>query len=601
MRDRRLVLTLGMSLILAMVSYAAPASAAPQEPQVPARNPDLDAACGLDVLMILDESGSIQSSGATDEVIDAYTTFVSALANTGSRVAVIDFSKQAQLAVDRYVTVTTNTLNQIFLPYINNNYVPSGNTNWEDALRAARYFLPRPSLEKPHMVMFITDGDPTQAINWQAVTYTPSDPGNVAGNEYTNKIPLSANETVGIDSNPGADRAVSNANGIKFQHSHIFTVGIGNALDNTSSQQRLIKVSGPDIFDGSTPLDISTDDLALVPDFDDLAAALRAAAFGLCAPSVTVQKLADSTPDPGTDDAFPVANWEVTADVTAPGGIAEWVLPSDATGTTATQLTDGAGFATFQWEPGAAGPAQISITEEDPAPFGFALDPSSSVCTYITANQATPQPVPGFANTPLGFDFTVPLESIVTCQMVNRTPPDPSIDIEKHTLTADADLPGGALFIPAGDPVIWEYVVTNTGNVTLNEVAVTDDVTGAVTTCPTDTLAPGESMTCEVSGIAVDTTGMPDGVYSNIGSVSGEDFEGTVVTDDDPSHYQAATSGVRIIKRIVTPTTFGGAPDPANTFDADTLADAPMVAVGEDILYTFEVSNVGRPTSLLTR
>jgi uncharacterized repeat protein (TIGR01451 family) len=582
-----------MGMILAVVPFAAPALAAPYEPKVPAENPDLDAACGLDVLMILDESGSIANSNATDEVIEAYTTFVSALANTGSRVAVVEFSKVARLAVNNYVTVTTQTLGDTFLPYINSNYTPSGNTNWEDALRAARYFLPRPSESKPHLVMFITDGDPTEAIDWNRVTYLKDSP-NPALNEYELKIPLTGDEeTNGSDANPGKDRAVPNANGIKFQGSHMFTVGIGNALDNEDSVERLIDVSGDDIFDGSDPLDISTDDLALVTDFDDLANALKAAAFGLCAPSVTVEKLADNTPDPGTDDEFPVAGWDVTADVTAPGGITDWILPPDATGTTATQPTDGAGFATFQWEPGASGDAQITITEEDPSPFGYEFDPASSDCTYIVADSTSSQPVPDFVPGPLGYSFTVPLESIVTCDLMNRTPPAPDIDIEKHTLTVDADLPGGALFIPAGDQVIWEYVVTNTGNVTLNNVAVTDDQTGAVTTCPQTTLAPGESMTCEVTGIAQDTTGLPGGVYANTGTVTGEDFEGTVVTDDDPSHYQAATSGVRIVKSVVTPTTLGGAPDPANTFDANTLADGPMVAVGEDIQYTFEVQNVG--------
>jgi Mg-chelatase subunit ChlD len=128
------------------------------------------ATSGLDVLMILDESGSIANSNATDEVIEAYTTFVTALANTGSRVAVVEFSQVARLAVDSYVTVTDQTLGDTFLPYIDDDYNPSGNTNWEDALRAARYFLPRPSNSKPHLVMFITDGDPTEAIDWNRVT-----------------------------------------------------------------------------------------------------------------------------------------------------------------------------------------------------------------------------------------------------------------------------------------------------------------------------------------------------------------------------------------------------------------------------------------------
>lgn len=590
--NRRLVgLFVATCLISAMVAYAPPAQGAPFEPDVPVQNPDLDAACGLDVLMILDESGSIGSSGATGAVIEAFDSFVSSLANTGSRVAVIEFSQVARLPVDRYITVTPETIASTFLPYINNDYNPGGNTNWEDALRAARYFLPRPSAQVPHLVMFITDGDPTEAIDWNAVTYDPGNP-NEAQNEYELKIPLSAgNETNGSDPNPGKDRAVSNANGVKFEGSHILTVGIGEALANPSSQQRLEDVSGTDIFDGTGQLDISTDDLALVPDFDDLAAALREAAFGLCAPSVTVQKLADSTPDTDTSDAFPVANWEVTADVTAPGGIDDWIIPDAATGTSATQLTDGSGFATFQWEPGAAGDATTTITEQDPTPQGFVFDPDFSECTYITADIDTPQPVPDFTDETLGFSFTVPFESIVTCQMLNRLPAAPAIDIEKFTDGSNADLPALAPFIPEDETFLWEYRVTNTGNVTLSGVAVTDDQTGSVPTCPQTTLGPGESMVCQVDGIAAATTGLPNGVYTNVGSVSAQDASGTTVTDDDPSHYESAASDIRVVKRILTPATLGGAP--TQSFDANSIDDAPLVAVGETVDYEYDVTNVG--------
>ena len=64
--------------------------------------------------------------------------------------------------------------------------------------------------------------------------------------------------------------------------------------------------------------------------------------------------------------------------------------------------------------------------------------------------------------------------------MVNRAPPDPHVQIEKSTNGADADNPPGP-FIPVTDengnptPVTWTYVVTNTGNVTLSGIDVTDD------------------------------------------------------------------------------------------------------------------------------
>lgn len=582
---------LSVGLVVAVLSYSLPARAAPFEPPIPVDNPDLDASCGLDVLVILDESGSIASSGATDDVREAFEAFVGALNNTGSRVAVVEFSKQARLAVDSYVTVTNQTIADTFLPYINNGYDPDGNTNWEDALRAARYFLPRPSQDQPHLVLFITDGDPTEAVRWDETTYDPGNP-IAAANEYENKIPLDDDEVQSADSDLGDTRAIPNANGIKFQGSHILTVGIGEALDNANSQQRLEDVSGPDVFDGSGQLDISTDDLALVPDFDQLADALREAAFGLCAPSVTVQKLADDDPEPGTDELFPVSGYDITAQVTAPGGISDWILPPDGTGDTVTVATDGAGFSTFQWEPGAEGDATIVITEEDPGTFGFEFDPDSSECSFRTADEPTDQPVPDFTPQALGYAFTVPFESIVTCTLVNRLPAEPSIDVEKHTDGVDADTPADAPFIPVGETVLWEYEVTNTGNVTLSEVAVTDDQTGSVGTCPQSTLAPGESMVCEVEGTAADTQAMTDGVYANVGAVSAEAPDGASVTDEDPSHYESAESDIRVVKSVVSSSQLGEVLLD-QTFDANTLATAPTVLEGEQITYTFEVSNVG--------
>jgi len=73
-------------------------------------------------------------------------------------------------------------------------------------------------------------------------------------------------------------------------------------------------------------------------------------------------------------------------------------------------------------------------------------------------------------------------------------------------------------------------VVTNTGNTQLRNIAVTDDVLGAVT-CPATALAAGASMTCTATGFAT------AGQYSNVGTVTGTEPEGPTVTDRDPSHY----------------------------------------------------------------
>ena len=166
--------------------------------------------------------------------------------------------------------------------------------------------------------------------------------------------------------------------------------------------------------------------------------------------------------------------------------------------------------------------------------------------------------------------------------MVNRVPPAPAVDIEKWTNGADADDPPGP-FVPVSDPatevVTWTYTVTNTGNVTLSSIAITDTVgesTNPVVCLgapPPATLAPGASFTCEVEGT-------PEvGQYANTGTVTATDPFGTGVTDSDDSHYLGIVSGIDIEKAT-------------NGEDAD-LPPGPLVAIGDPVTWTYVVTNTG--------
>lgn len=104
-----------------------------------------------------------------------------------------------------------------------------------------------------------------------------------------------------------------------------------------------------------------------------------------------------------------------------------------------------------------------------------------------------------------------------------------AIEIEKATNGEDADLAPGPE-IPEGDPVEWTYVVINTGQTPLTDIMVADSK-GVAVTCPTTELAPGASMTCTGHGVAI------AGQYTNMGVVSGNTPDGTVVSDSDSSHY----------------------------------------------------------------
>ncbi|WP_406659674.1 PEF-CTERM sorting domain-containing protein [Methanolobus sp. ZRKC3] len=121
-----------------------------------------------------------------------------------------------------------------------------------------------------------------------------------------------------------------------------------------------------------------------------------------------------------------------------------------------------------------------------------------------------------------------------------------SIDIEKSTNGHDADT-GPGPSIPVGDPVLWEYVVTNDGDVPLILVTVADDDPDVAVSCPTCALAPGQSMTCTASGIAV------AGQYTNLGTVTAQWDEGSVSNSDPSNYYGGADNEIPEFPTIALP------------------------------------------------
>jgi hypothetical protein len=109
------------------------------------------------------------------------------------------------------------------------------------------------------------------------------------------------------------------------------------------------------------------------------------------------------------------------------------------------------------------------------------------------------------------------------------------IDIEKHTNGEDADSPPGPT-VGVGSTVLWEYIVTNLGNVTLVDVEVTDNKLGFIGVIPV--LGPGATATLTATGTA------EPGQYANMGRVEGFDPEGKKVKSQDPSHYNGQSGFV---------------------------------------------------------
>jgi hypothetical protein len=118
--------------------------------------------------------------------------------------------------------------------------------------------------------------------------------------------------------------------------------------------------------------------------------------------------------------------------------------------------------------------------------------------------------------------------SSATCSILN-----PAISIRKLTNGIDAPTGTGPT-LPFGSAVTWTYIVTNSGNVALTDVAVTDNRVPAIF-CPQSALAVGATMTCTATGTAI------SGQYLNIGTATGRSG-GVTVTSSYLSHYVGSTT-----------------------------------------------------------
>jgi uncharacterized repeat protein (TIGR01451 family) len=170
----------------------------------------------------------------------------------------------------------------------------------------------------------------------------------------------------------------------------------------------------------------------------------------------------------------------------------------------------------------------------------------------------------------------------------DQTPPDtdpesvplvsqgPALSVAKDAVDVDGDGTGNG---PAdvGDVITYDIVVTNTGNITLTNVTVDDNLTGTVDAPCAATLAIGASCTVQVQYAVtqadLDNNGGGDGDIDNIGTGDSDETP----PDTDPESVPLVTPNpVIFIDKTASPTQFN--------------------AVGATIDYTFDVQNTGNQT-----
>jgi uncharacterized repeat protein (TIGR01451 family) len=153
----------------------------------------------------------------------------------------------------------------------------------------------------------------------------------------------------------------------------------------------------------------------------------------------------------------------------------------------------------------------------------------------------------------------------------------PSISMVKTALS-------GAGFASVGDALTYDYVVTNTGNITLTApISISDNKIASVS-CPSvgTGVAPGASLTCTATYLVTQADIDAGGVTNNATA----------------SVTQPVTGGPAVVATASDSATVAAAQAPAMTFDKAITGGTPnsYSVVGAPISFTFTVLNSGNTT-----
>ena len=157
------------------------------------------------------------------------------------------------------------------------------------------------------------------------------------------------------------------------------------------------------------------------------------------------------------------------------------------------------------------------------------------------------------------------------------TSPDDSVTVplQSPSITlAKSALP--TVVSAVGQVVSYSFLVTNTGNVTLTSVGVSDPLAGlSAISCPGTVLAPAASMTCTAT-YTVTQSNLNNGLISNTATGSGTPPSGPPVTDTDSVNVTATSTPQLNIVKATSATSYN--------------------AVGQVLNFTLTITNTGDVT-----
>ena len=169
---------------------------------------------------------------------------------------------------------------------------------------------------------------------------------------------------------------------------------------------------------------------------------------------------------------------------------------------------------------------------------------------------------------------------------------DPVLDITKV-----AQAPGDGSYDTVGEVITYDIVITNTGNVTIDNLVVTDALADTVSAPSATTLAPG-AMATATATYAITQADIDAGSFTNVAVATGDDPQGNPVTDDsdDPTNPADNDNNGNGNPDDPTVTTIDQTSDYTVTKTDDAAADGAYDEVGETINYTIVITNTGNTT-----
>ncbi len=152
-----------------------------------------------------------------------------------------------------------------------------------------------------------------------------------------------------------------------------------------------------------------------------------------------------------------------------------------------------------------------------------------------------------------------------------------------------------------GEQIMYELIITNTGNVTLTDVEVTDANadSGSITPASIASISPGVSVTVNATH-TITQDDLNAGFVTNTASVAGEDPFGNMVTDDsdDPNNPADNDTNGDGDPDDITNTTIDQKPsmelEKVAVFNDENGDGIPQL--GETLTYNFSVENTGNVT-----